>query len=234
MRIGELSRRSGVPVPTIKYYVREGLLPPGELTSPNQASYGESHERRLRLIRALLDVGGLKIAAIADVLAAVDDPGKTVHKVLGVASDLLVQRYPEGEPDEALTAARAQVRELVDRRGWQSVDDCPALESLASALATLRRVGHGDYARTLDAHADAAEAVARADLDFLATKESLDSVVEGAIVGTVVGEAMLSALRHLAQVDRSFRTYGRVGGHGRPAEDGQGAARRERSAGQGA
>lgn len=29
MRIGELSRRTGVPVPTIKYYVREGLLPPG-------------------------------------------------------------------------------------------------------------------------------------------------------------------------------------------------------------
>ena len=53
MRIAELSRDSGVPVPTIKYYVREGLLPPGELTSPNQAQYDASHLRRLRLIRAL-------------------------------------------------------------------------------------------------------------------------------------------------------------------------------------
>src|SRR2546430_1153453 len=29
MRMGELSRRSGVSVPTIKYYLREGLLPAG-------------------------------------------------------------------------------------------------------------------------------------------------------------------------------------------------------------
>ena len=41
MRIGELSRATEVPVPTIKYYLREGLLPHGELSSPNQASYGE-------------------------------------------------------------------------------------------------------------------------------------------------------------------------------------------------
>ena len=93
MRIGELSRRTGVPVPTIKYYVREGLLPAGQLTSPNQASYDDAHERRLRLIRALLDVGGLKVAAIAEVLAAVDDPGRSVHKVLGVATDRIVPRY---------------------------------------------------------------------------------------------------------------------------------------------
>ena len=37
MRIAELSQTTGVPVPTIKYYLREGLLPAGELTSPNQA-----------------------------------------------------------------------------------------------------------------------------------------------------------------------------------------------------
>jgi len=38
MRIGELSRRSGVPVPSIKYYVREGLLPAGERTRPTRSS----------------------------------------------------------------------------------------------------------------------------------------------------------------------------------------------------
>lgn len=214
MRIGELSRRTGVPVPTIKYYVREGLLPAGQLTSPNQAAYGEAHERRLRLIRALLDVGGLKVAAIAEVLAAVDDPAKSIHKVLGVASDLLVPRYPAGEPDEAILAAREQVAELVARRGWRDVHDCPAMESLAMALATLRRVGHGDFAQVLDAYAEAAEGVARADLDVVATRSALDGVVESVIVGTVVGEAMLSALRHLAHVDRSSRMYGAAAAHG--------------------
>ena len=28
--MSELSERTGVPVPTIKYYLREGLLPEGE------------------------------------------------------------------------------------------------------------------------------------------------------------------------------------------------------------
>jgi hypothetical protein len=52
-------------VPTIKYYVREGLLPPGQLASPNQTQYDNSHLRRLRLIRALTEVGGLSAPLLA-------------------------------------------------------------------------------------------------------------------------------------------------------------------------
>ena len=67
MRIAELSRQSGVPVPTIKYYLREGLLPAGELTSPNQASYGETHLRRLRLEEnAITDAAARDIAGLKD------------------------------------------------------------------------------------------------------------------------------------------------------------------------
>ncbi|MFD0479411.1 MerR family transcriptional regulator [Nonomuraea thailandensis] len=58
MRISELSARSGVAIPTIKYYLREGMLHQGEQTAATRAEYDETHLRRLRLIRALLDVGG--------------------------------------------------------------------------------------------------------------------------------------------------------------------------------
>ncbi|MGW6461896.1 MerR family transcriptional regulator, partial [Streptomyces sp. NPDC055078] len=208
MRIGELSRRTGVPVPTIKYYVREGLLPAGRLTSPNQATYDESHERRLRLIRAMLDVGGLKVAAIADVLAAVDDPGRSVHKVLGVASELLVQRFPPAGLDPELGEARERVVALIADRGWRVDPDCAAVDSLATALATLERLGQGDFAEVLDDYAAVAEQIARADLRYAAAKQGREALVEGVIVGTVVGDAMLDALRHLAQVDRSARVYG--------------------------
>ncbi|WP_079051275.1 MerR family DNA-binding transcriptional regulator [Streptomyces curacoi] len=37
MKISELSRRSGVSIPTIKYYLRDGLLPHGQATATNQA-----------------------------------------------------------------------------------------------------------------------------------------------------------------------------------------------------
>lgn len=39
MRISELSDVTGVSVATIKYYLREELVPPGERTAPNQADY---------------------------------------------------------------------------------------------------------------------------------------------------------------------------------------------------
>ena len=53
MKISELSERSGVPVATVKFYIREGMLPRGEALSTTRAEYGEEHLTRLRLISAL-------------------------------------------------------------------------------------------------------------------------------------------------------------------------------------
>src|SRR5882672_1697160 len=83
MRMAELSAQSGVSVATIKYYLREGLLPPGERTSPNQAQYAAGHVRRLKLVRALLDIGGLTVSRVRDVLAGIDSP-TGIHQVLGI------------------------------------------------------------------------------------------------------------------------------------------------------
>lgn len=206
MRIGELSRRSGVPVPTIKYYLREGLLPSGELTSPNQARYGPGHERRLRLIRALLDVGGLSLASIGEVLEVMDDPEQPVHKVLGIAADGVIPAGGE-EAGPDLEEAREEVAELVLRRGWNVDERGPAAESLAGVLAALRRAGHSGYIGLLDVYADAAEPVARADLDYVQRRVAREDLVESVVVGTVLGEAMFGALRRLAHIDVSFRRF---------------------------
>lgn len=207
MRVGELSRRTGVSVPTIKYYVREGLLPAGELSSPNQARYDESHVRRLRLVRALIDVGGLSVAAIRDVLEAIEDPNRSVHEVLGAAHGHIAPR--EGGPgDAAREAARGQVAELIARRGWRVDDGNPATGSLADALAALGRLGHGRFAEvSLDAYAQAAERIAEADVAYVAREVAREDVVESAVVGTILGDAVLTSLRRLAQVDASARTY---------------------------
>ena len=70
MRMSELSRRSGASVTTIKYYLREGLLPAGRQTAATQAEYDEQHLRRLRLIRALTGVRGLSVSTTRDLLDA--------------------------------------------------------------------------------------------------------------------------------------------------------------------
>ncbi|MGN6426182.1 MAG: MerR family transcriptional regulator, partial [Leifsonia sp.] len=85
MLISELAERSGTPAATIKYYVREGLLPAGERVGGNRTLYEEEHERRLRLIRAMLEVGKLSIAAVRGVLAALDEPGAPVAHAFDAA-----------------------------------------------------------------------------------------------------------------------------------------------------
>ncbi|MFF4697592.1 MerR family transcriptional regulator [Streptomyces chattanoogensis] len=205
MRIGELSRETGVAVPTIKYYVREGLLPPGRLTSPNQASYDDGHVRRLRLIRGLMDVGGLSVSAVRDVLAAVDSPEQPVHKVLGAAQEAITPK--SAAAPEGLEEARRTVAELVRRRGWHTDPDHPSAEAMAVALAAFRGIGRGDFLEVLDDYADACERVAAADLAWVGRNVEVDGLVESVVVGTVLGDAVLMAMRRLAHVDASARRY---------------------------
>ncbi len=196
-------------IPTIKFYVREGLLPAGELTSPNQASYGETHEQRLRLIRALLDVGGLSVAAVREVILAIDDPDRSVHKLLGTVASGLVPRY-DREPNAGMEDARKQVAALIAARGWRVQPGNPASEALAVALAAVDEAGHGSFAGVLEAYADAAERVARADLGWVAHNLAREELVESVVVGTVIGDAIFSALRRMAQTDTSDRMYGQA------------------------
>lgn len=205
MRIGELSRETGVAIPTIKYYVREGLLPAGRLTSPNQASYDDGHVRRLRLIRGLIDVGGLTVSAVREVLAAVDSPEESVHEVLGAAQHAITPR-PATTP-EGMEQARRTVAELIRRRGWRVGLDHPAFEKAAVALATFRGVGHGEFEEVLDDYAEACERVAAADLAWAGRNAEVDGLVESVVVGTVLGDAVLTAMRRLAHVEASTRSF---------------------------
>jgi DNA-binding transcriptional MerR regulator len=207
MRVKELSSRSGVSVPTIKYYLREGLLPPGELVSKNQANYGEAHLRRLRLIRALVDIGGLTIAAVRDVLAAADSPDETVHRMLYTA-----QQSISGEPDlprdDMWAETEHTLAEMVERRGWQVRRDSRAWQTVVAVLVSARQLEHGVWTRKLDVYAEACERIADADLGYIGGIEDVDAMLEGVVVGTVLGDALVTALRRLAHQSASRRHLG--------------------------
>lgn len=207
MRVGELSRRSGVSVASIKYYLREGLLPPGERTGPNQADYGEEHVRRLRTIRALIDVGGLSVATTRDVLAAADDPELPLHQALGLASATTTAAPPAGgaEHDEARATAERHLSELVAERGWSVSADSPAWAAAAEVLATYVRLGDDDLAAQLGLYARAMESVAEQEVAAVVDRGDRTRTVEGVVVGTVLGDALLAAVRRLAQQHCSRR-----------------------------
>lgn len=51
MKIGALAEATGTPVQTIRYYEREGLLPPPARTANNYRTYLPAHAERLTFIR---------------------------------------------------------------------------------------------------------------------------------------------------------------------------------------
>lgn len=205
MRIGELSARSGVSVATIKYYLREGLLPPGTATAANQAAYSDAHLQRLRLIRALIDVGKLPVARAREVLAAVDAAELPLHALLGAAHKAISRPARGAAADADWRAARAEVEELVRRRGWRVEPGSPGLDQAADAIRALRTLGQEDLLSCLETYADAAALVAACELDAVIARGDPERMVEGVVTGTVLGEALLAALRLLAQQDASAR-----------------------------
>ena len=205
MRIAELSRRSGVPIPTIKYYLREGLLSPGERTSPNQARYTEGHIQRLRLIRALVDVGHLSIAATRDVLASIDAPGATLHDRLGKAQYAVTPTLETDVDELSLALATREVEGFAGRRGWQVKETHPAWSLLVQVLATLHSLGQDDMAELLDSYADTAEALADVDVRWVLSRGDAERILEGVVIGTTLGDTLFAALRRLAQADVSSR-----------------------------
>lgn len=203
--MAELSAESGVPVATIKYYLREGLLPAGERTSPNQARYGEEHVRRLKLIRALVEVGGLSVATVREVVAAVDSD-RAAYSVLGVAQRALSGSAAE-VPEEGREWAMGLLGSLARERGWKFGADNPVVELLVGTVSTIRALGHQALLDQIGRYAEIADRIAEADLDTIDAVASMDRIVEAAVVGTVLGDRLFEGLRRLAQAAETARRY---------------------------
>ncbi|MFJ6917709.1 MerR family transcriptional regulator [Streptomyces sp. NPDC101133] len=212
MRLADLSNRSGVSTATIKYYLREGLLPPGRQLNATTAEYDESHLRRLRLVRALIQVGKVPVATAREVLGHVDDEslGRTIR--LGAALWALPQDAEPDEADPAVAAARTEVDRLLELLGWETSQELaplsPVHRSLVVAVAALRRLGYPWNAELMAPYGELMMEVARRDLDFMETHASEAEQVETAVASAVLFQPVLRALHRLAQEEESARRYG--------------------------
>ncbi|MGH3647810.1 MAG: MerR family transcriptional regulator [Micromonosporaceae bacterium] len=206
MKMAELSRTTGVPVATIKYYLREGLLAHGRRTSPNQADYDESHVRRLRVIRSLVEVAQLPISTIGELLHQIDAPDVKLHMSFGLAQSSVTTQLTAGEADHRATAAR-MLEELMTRRGWQVHPENPAHDGVISVLATYLALGDDDLAAAVDRYADAAEIIADVDVRTIAERTDPGRQIEGVVIGTLLGDPLIAALRRLAQENVSARLF---------------------------
>lgn len=108
VRIGELSRRTGVSERSLRYYEEHGLLRPERRPSGYRA-YRDADVAAVRRIRVLL-AAGLSIAQIVRVLpCVVDDDGRLVPDCPELVDELVKQRDRIGEAIGELEATRGNL-----------------------------------------------------------------------------------------------------------------------------
>ncbi len=84
LSIGEMSRLSGVKVPTIRFYEEKGLLPRPSRTSGNQRRYDRAALDRLTFIRHARDLG-LPLNDIAALLSLEGATGADLDRAHDIA-----------------------------------------------------------------------------------------------------------------------------------------------------
>jgi DNA-binding transcriptional MerR regulator len=213
VKMAELSRRSGVSVATLKYYLRSGLLHPGTATAANQALYDESHVHRVRLVRSLVEVGRLSLADTARVLAAVDGD-EPMHHAFAVAQDAMVPGRQASDP--AFPAALAEVDRFVRRHRLAVRPDAAVRVMLANVLVSLWAVGWrpgGESgpevdSRLFDPLVPGLLAQAEIEVGSLPTGDRA-AQMEHSVVGTIAFEVAQAAVRRMALEHVSARRFGR-------------------------
>lgn len=117
MRIGELSKRTGVPIETIRFYETKGVMPEAARnTDNNYRTYTEEHLARLHLIRHCRQLD-LSLDDIAKLLRVISEPPESYDQVHAIITERIAD---------------------IDRR----IAD---LQSLRQNLQTLQNHCHGEH-----------------------------------------------------------------------------------------
>jgi DNA-binding transcriptional MerR regulator len=104
LKISELAERSGVPVATIRHYLREGLLPEPVKTSRNMAYYPADFVDRIGLIKQLQEERFMPLRVIRELLDRGDAEPERLRAMIEL-EDRILERTLVGErertgPDE--------------------------------------------------------------------------------------------------------------------------------------
>ena len=125
--IGEAARKSGVKVPTIRYYEQIGLLPKPPRTEGNRRLYEPADLRRLAFIRHARELG-FEIVAIRALLTLQDHPDQSCAAADEIARARL------GDVEERMTslsALKAELERMVAECAHGRVAECRVIEILA-------------------------------------------------------------------------------------------------------
>ncbi|WP_312361353.1 helix-turn-helix domain-containing protein [Ensifer sp.] len=125
--IGDLSRRTGVKIPTIRYYEQMGLIAAPERSEGNQRRYEKRELERLAFIRHARDLG-LSIESIRDLLALSQHPESPCGEADRIAKEHLITVR---EKIAQLQKLERELERIVACNGDHTIGDCYVIRALA-------------------------------------------------------------------------------------------------------
>lgn len=129
MKIGELAKRAEVPIDTVRYYEREGLIPPPLRRASGYRDYLDADVDRLRFMRRAKGLG-FTLHEIRELLSLTAMSGDDMS-----ALNAQTQAKLRDVEDRihSLTRIRDALQGLVNAcPGHGSLDRCPILAALSS------------------------------------------------------------------------------------------------------
>ncbi|MFN7166676.1 MAG: MerR family transcriptional regulator [Pannonibacter sp.] len=128
LSIGDLARRTGVKVPTIRYYEQMGLVPEPPRTEGNQRRYGRAELERLTFIKHARDLG-LPMEAIRDLIDLSAHPERPCGDAERIAAEQLAAVRDKIARLQRLEAELERI--MAHDHGAHTVAECHVLRALA-------------------------------------------------------------------------------------------------------
>ena len=126
--IGEMSQRTHVKVPTIRYYEQMGLISAPERSQGNQRRYSNSELQRLSFIKHARDLG-LTIDAIRELLELSERPDEPCAFADEIASQHLDSVQSK---IRQLKKLEKELKRIVSGCEGETVENCYVIQALAN------------------------------------------------------------------------------------------------------
>ena len=127
LTIGRLAEQAGLGIETVRFYERQGLIPPPPRTASNYRIYPEEEVNRLKFIKRAKDLG-FTLNEIKELLALQHDPHATKADIKKRTENKIEVIKKKVRDLSRIQEALEHLAGACDGRG--PLSDCPILEAL--------------------------------------------------------------------------------------------------------
>lgn len=142
MKIGQVSKQTGIPVETIRYYEKIGLLPEPAREESGYRRYSEDHVKRLQFIRRCRNLD-MAQDEIRELVQLAEQPGRNCQEVDDLLARHLSHVRARLKELRDLEQQLARLRDACSNDGTMA--QCGILGGLTEAVEPAKKNGHDNH-----------------------------------------------------------------------------------------